>query len=105
MATDEAQRMTVARLQEFRDAWGRGDVEALMSFMTEDCEYRASVGPEPGETFRGRAAVREGFLRMLAHDRGRIGRQGRCFVAGDRGVDQWSYLYTEGGRDFEQFGC
>jgi len=31
-------------LQTFADAWNRHDVDALMSFMTEDCIFEASAG-------------------------------------------------------------
>jgi hypothetical protein len=97
--------MTLDDLEEFRDAWARADLERLMSFMSDDCVYRASVGPEPGEVFVGAAAVRAGFAHMLAHDAGKEGRSGRCFVYGDRGVAQWSYVYFEGNRRVEVFGC
>jgi ketosteroid isomerase-like protein len=53
-------------LARFSDAWSMGDLDALMDLMAADCTFRASVGPEPGETFVGRQAVREGFRRFLA---------------------------------------
>ena len=31
--------MTTARLQAFADAWNSHDVEVLMSFMADDCEF------------------------------------------------------------------
>lgn len=89
--------MTVERLHAFNDAWGRGDVDALMSFMTDDCVYSASVGPEPGRTYRGRDEVRQGFREMLAHDADAESETGACWVAHDRGVAEWSYVHT--GRD------
>ena len=33
--------MTIERLREFDEAWGRGDIDALMEFVTDDCEYHA----------------------------------------------------------------
>jgi ketosteroid isomerase-like protein len=50
--------MTEERLREFAAAWARHDVETLMTFLTDDCVYEASVGPEPGRTYAGREAVR-----------------------------------------------
>jgi len=38
------------RPQQFSAAWAAGDLHALMSYMTDDCVYHASVGPEPGST-------------------------------------------------------
>lgn len=51
-------RMTTARLAAFSAAWAAKDIDALMTFMTDDCVYAASVGPEPGKTFVGKEAVR-----------------------------------------------
>ena len=46
-------------LQAFADAWNRHDAIALMSFMTEDCVFEASGGPEIcGMRYVGRDAVR-----------------------------------------------
>jgi len=36
----------VETLQFFADAWNRHDVDALMSFMAEDCVFEASAGSE-----------------------------------------------------------
>ncbi len=98
-------RMTVERLEAFNDAWARADVPALMEFMTDDCIYKASVGPEPGRTFVGHEAVRRGFEALLAHDAGAESRGGRCFVAGDIGLAEWSYVYMRNGHRLEVRGC
>lgn len=97
--------MTQARLEAFNEAWSRGDIPALMSFMTEDCIYQASVGPEPGRTFRGRDAVEAGYREMLAHDAGGESRGGRCLVMGDIGIAEWCYVYTIDGARTEVRGC
>lgn len=98
-------KMTLERLEMFNAAWAQGDVATLMSFMTDDCIYQASVGPEPGETFAGRAAVEAGFRRMLAFDGDSESHGGRCAVLGDLGIAEWSYVSTEGGRRIETRGC
>ena len=93
-------------LSRFGQAWGAANVDALMSLMTEDCIYSASVGPEPGRTFIGKAAVREGFRSMLAYDAGGESREGRCVVAGDVGIVEWSYVHThKGGCQLQVRGC
>ena len=98
--------MTVERLREFGAAWGRGDVDALMSYMTDDCVYSASVGPEPGKTYVGREAVRAGFEELLAFDAGGESREGEAWVHGDRGVAEWSYVHTgDDGATIETKGC
>jgi ketosteroid isomerase-like protein len=54
--------VSVETLAAFAAAWNRHDIEALMSFMTEDCEFHAVAGPDLlGRSFVGREAVRQGF--------------------------------------------
>ena len=99
-------RMTVERLEAFDEAWASKDIDALMQFMTDDCEYHASVGPEPGERFIGMDEVRRGFLKMLAHDADGVSGPGQVFVYGDRGVAEWSYVSTnESGNETIIRGC
>jgi rhodanese-related sulfurtransferase/ketosteroid isomerase-like protein len=92
--------MTTERLRQFGAAWARADLDALMAFVTDDCIYLASVGPEPGATYRGREEVRRGFAAMLAYDRGRERHGGTVVVAGDAGFAEWSFTETttDGGR-------
>lgn len=83
--------MTLQRLQQFSAAWTAGDLDALMSYMTDDCVYYASVGPEPGSTYRGKNEVRHGFAAVLAYDRGRERHDGTAFINGNVGVAEWSF--------------
>ena len=55
----------IALIESFARAWTARDVDALMALMAQDCEFKASIGPEPGTTFTGRAAVRQGYERFL----------------------------------------
>jgi ketosteroid isomerase-like protein len=86
--------MTIERLLAFGDAWDRGDVDDIMSYFAEECTYHASAGPEPGQTYQGRAAVRQGVIEMLAYDRGGRSKSGPAFVVDGRGVAEWSYEFT-----------
>lgn len=72
-------------------AWRGADLATLMEFIAEDCIYSASVGPEPGETFVGRDAVRAGFAKLLAHDSNGVGEAGEIRVAGDSVVSTWGF--------------
>jgi ketosteroid isomerase-like protein len=83
--------MTLQRLQLFSAAWTAGDLDALMSYMTDDCVYHASVGPEPGSTYRGQDEVRRGFAAVLAYDHGRERHDGAAFISGNVGVAEWSF--------------
>src|SRR4051812_15671823 len=84
-------QMTVERLREVTAAWGRADIEALMSYVAPDCVYSASVGPEPGETFVGKEAVRAGFLKLLAHDNDGVSVPGEIRMVGDWAVFTWGF--------------
>ena len=104
--TSDRPAMTADRLAAFGEAWRRGDVDALMEFMTEDCEFRASVGPEPGSTYRGHADVRRGFELILSHDAAGEGRSGITVIDGRHGASQWVLVREDGdGRRSEVHGC
>ena len=46
--------VTTQWLQSFTDAFNRHDVDAIMSFMTDDCVFEASAGGEVcGARFEG----------------------------------------------------
>ena len=78
-------------LQSFGAAWDAKDLDKLMSFVTEDCVYSASIGPEPGQTLRGRDAVRPGLGAMLIYDASGES-HGRCAVVlGHIGLVEWAY--------------
>jgi len=91
MASTSQPAMTLPRLQQFSAAWTAGDLDALMSYMTDDCVYHASIGPEPGSTYRGKDEVRRGFAAVLAYDHGRERHDGTAFIHGNVGVAEWSF--------------
>src|SRR5512144_663043 len=78
-------------IREVGAAWGRRDLPTLMKYVADDCVYSASVGPEPGETFVGRDAVRTGFARLLAHDSDGTSEPGEMRVVGDWVVSTWGF--------------
>lgn len=54
--------VTLDTLQAFSDAWNEHDLDKLMSFMSDDCEFHAVAGPDLlGKSWIGRESVREGF--------------------------------------------
>ena len=44
--SDVIEQVAVGVLQDFADAWNRHDVDALMTFMADDCVFEASAGPD-----------------------------------------------------------
>ncbi len=87
--------VTTEMLQAFADAWNCHDVDALMSFMTEDCVFEASAGPDvSGTRYVGRDAVRAGFAEVWAVFPDAHWGSPRHFVHGDRGVSEWTFAGT-----------
>ncbi len=78
-------------LAKFSKAWGQADVDGLMALMTDDCVYKASVGPEPGTTYSGKDEVRRGFAEILEYESGGEQRGGRLWFSGDYAFAEWSY--------------
>ena len=99
--------VTTADLQAFADAWYRHDIEALMSFMTDDCVFEASAGPDVcGTRYVGREAVRAGFTEVWETYPDARWRFPRHFVWGDRGVSEWTFTGTRAdGARIEVNGC
>lgn len=83
-------------LRAFADAWNAHDIDALMSFMTDTCEFHAVGGPELlGRSFIGRQAVREGFELAWKNFPDAAWLDGDHFVCGDRGVSESTFRGTK----------
>ena len=92
MATTE-QTMTSERLDAFMDAWNAHDVEGIVSFFADDCEFHASVGPElMGASYAGRDEIRKGVTAFF--ERFPDGRfdDASAWVAGERGASEWTFV-------------
>ena len=94
-------------LTAFADAWNRHDVEALMSMMTDDGVFEASSGADvDGERHLGQHAVRAAFAAVFAQFPDAQWGEARHFVAGDRGVSEWTFTGTRSdGKRIEVNGC
>lgn len=102
-----ATEVSAEMLQAFADAWNRHDIDALMSFMSDDCVFEASAGPDAcGKQFKGVAAVREGYMEVWAtYPDARWG-DARHFICADRGVSEWTFTGTRAdGTRVEVNGC
>jgi steroid delta-isomerase-like uncharacterized protein len=99
--------VTTEFLQAFAEAWNHHDVNALMTFMAEDCVFEASAGPDVyGTRYAGREVVRAGFAEVFATFPDAHWADARHFVSGERGVSEWTFTGT--GRDgtrVEVDGC
>ncbi|MEW5709250.1 MAG: nuclear transport factor 2 family protein [Pseudomonadota bacterium] len=88
--------VTTETLQAFAEAWNRHDIDALMTFMTDDCVFETASGPDAcGTRYEGREAVRAAFAQVWALFPDARWRNGRHFVCGDRGVSEWTFTGTQ----------
>ena len=78
-----------------------------MSFMTTDCVFEASAGPDVcGTRDQGRAAVRAGYAEVFATFPDAHWADARHFICGDRGVSEWTFTGTRvDGSRVEVNGC
>jgi len=93
-------------LDRFADAWNRHDLDALMSMMTDDCVFEASAGPHvDGQRSEG-PAVRAAYAAVFATFPDAHWANARHFIAGDRGVSEWTFTGTRNdGTRVEVNGC
>lgn len=82
-------------LRAFAAAWNAHDIDALMNFMSDDCEFHAVAGPAVlGRSFVGREAVREGFQLAWQNFPDAAWHDGDHFVCGSRGVSESTFRGT-----------
>ena len=91
----------------FADAWNKHDVDALMSFMTPDGVFESSAGNTVnGERYEGEKAVRAAYAAIFTTYPDARWNNARHFVAGDRGVSEWTFTGTmKDGKRVEVTGC
>lgn len=86
---------THAALAAFSAAFGRGDVDAIMALMTDDCVFEAT-GPAPdGVRHEGADDVRRVWVDLFGQTRDPSFVEEESFVAGDRGVLRWRFEWTD----------
>jgi len=87
--------VTEAELAAFSDAWNRHDVDALMSFMHDDCVFMTAGGKDAcGTRHKGRDAVRAAFAAAWAALPDARWDDGQHHVDGDFGVSTWTFRGT-----------
>lgn len=92
---DAATEVTTATLAAFSDAWNRHDLPALMSFMHADCVFETAAGPNAfGARHQGHEAVAKAFESAWINVPDAQWRNGKHWVAGDRGVSEWTFTGT-----------
>ncbi|PSW21724.1 nuclear transport factor 2 family protein [Photobacterium sanctipauli] len=88
--------VNVEFLQAFNDAWNNHDIDALMSFVTDDCVFHTVAGPElQGSTISGRDAVRDSFQQVWKNFPDAAWLDGEHFISGDRAVSESTFSATK----------
>jgi uncharacterized protein (TIGR03086 family) len=82
-----------AAVAQLSEAFGRGDVAAIMATLSEDCVFE-STSPPDGERVQGADAVRAVWAGMFDGTSGARFEEEDLFVVGDRGVLTWRYSWT-----------
>lgn len=97
----------VATMKEFLDAFNRHDVDAIMSYFVDDCEFDTPRGPTAyGRRLRGKAEVREGISARFEGIPDVSYSDDVHWSCGDRGVSEWTLRGTTvDGRRVEVRGC
>jgi ketosteroid isomerase-like protein len=106
---DKGAVVTEDMMRLFVEAFNRHDLDAIMTFFTDDCSFDLPKGPHPyGMRFVGKSAVREGIASRFKDISNAHWANDRNFVSasGDRGVSEWLVTGTSrAGERIEVRGC
>jgi len=98
---------TIAILDGFANAFNAHDADRILSYMTDDCIFEASAGPDvDGEKFAGKEAVKKAFEEVFKIYPDAHWGNVRHFISGDRAVSEWTFTGTkQDGSKVEVTGC
>ena len=100
-------KATIAILDEFANAFNDHNVDRILSYMTDDCVFEASAGPDvDGEKFIGKEAVRKAFEDVFKTYPDAHWGNVKHFISGERAVSEWTFTGTKlDGSKVEVTGC
>jgi ketosteroid isomerase-like protein len=100
-------QVTVATMRQVLDAFNRHDLDAIMTYFTEDATLDTPRGTDPwGSRFVGKAAVREGLQARFTGIPDVHYGEDRHWVSGDRGASEWLLTgTTTDGQKIAVRGC
>ena len=99
--------VTASVLLGFAKAFNAHDLNAILSYMADDCVFLASAGPDAyGEKFVGKEEVRKGFEDVFKTYPDAHWGNFTYFIAGNRSVTEWLFTGTRAdGSRVEITGC
>jgi ketosteroid isomerase-like protein len=89
-------------VEDYADAWRRGDAEAVAELFTEDATYRSSPFRPPTV---GREAIAAYWREATSTQEALDLRMGEPIVHGNRVVVEWWAQMSDSGRDVTLPGC
>ncbi len=88
---DATSPVTVDLLKGFLDAFNRHDLDAILEYFADDCEFYMPRGASPrGDRFSGKAAVRAGLAKRFEGIPNVHYGDDRHWACGDFGVSEWT---------------
>ena len=105
--TGTGNKSTIEVLDAFANAFNAHDLDRILSYMTDDCVFEASAGPDVnGEKFAGKEAVKKAFGDVFKTYPDAHWSNARHFISGDRAVSEWTFTGTkQDGSKVEVMGC
>ena len=102
-----AEQRNVEVLDRLSRGFARHDVDGILDCFTEDGIFDITQGPDPwGERFQGKPAIRKALEALFAGIPDVQFVDGTSWVAGDRGVSEWTCVGTTAkGRPVRVRGC
>ena len=99
--------MNIQDLQAYSDAWNAHDIDAIMSYMTQDCIFDTGGGENSyGTRYQGYEAVKARFMEVWADFPDLRFDDARHFIQGDRGCSEWTFTgTTRDGQRVKIGGC
>jgi len=103
----EENKPSIAILDSFANAFNAHDADKIISYMTDDCIFEASAGPDVnGEKFVGKEAVKKAFEDIFKNYPDAKWNNPHHFISGDRAVSEWIFTGTKpDGSKIEVTGC
>ena len=100
-------KLTIAILDGFANAFNAHNADRILSYMTDDCVFEASAGPDVnGEKFEGKPAVKKAFEDVFKSYPDAHWSNVRHFISNERAVSEWTFTGTKpDGSKIEVTGC
>lgn len=88
-------QVSLSLLKDFLEAFNRHDLDAIMDYFADDCEFYMPRGARPrGDRYRGKSEVRAGLAKRFAGIPDVHYGEDRHWACGDFGVSEWTLTGT-----------